>query len=161
MSRWPWCHEPVVIWAGPRLGIWITALVATAGTIAASWVDHRVFGRGIARWWSAAGHDGGTSLLARLTALFHRAPFAVVAGSGLTPLPFLPFKVLAFGAGYPLGPYLAAVATGRFPRYVLLAWLGAALRIPTWLVVAASLVLLIPLFKELEWRRPWRARNAS
>ncbi len=36
-------HEPVVIWYGPRLGVWMTALIATAGTVAAAWVDHRLF----------------------------------------------------------------------------------------------------------------------
>src|SRR3989442_2741467 len=36
-------HEPVVIWYGARLGVWPTALVATAGTVAAALVDHRLF----------------------------------------------------------------------------------------------------------------------
>ncbi len=36
-------HEPVVIWYGVHWGVWPTALVATAGTVAASAVDHRMF----------------------------------------------------------------------------------------------------------------------
>src|SRR6266536_3226603 len=36
-------HEPAIVWAGARLGIWTTAVIATAGTVLASWVDHRVF----------------------------------------------------------------------------------------------------------------------
>src|SRR6266480_3403904 len=36
-------HEPAIVWAGARLGIWTTAVIATAGTVLASWVDHLVF----------------------------------------------------------------------------------------------------------------------
>src|SRR5437016_2855355 len=42
-------HEPAVIWYGARLGVWPTTLVATAGTVAAALVDHRVFVPLIAR----------------------------------------------------------------------------------------------------------------
>src|SRR2546426_9010179 len=42
-------HEPVVIWYGARHGVWPTALVATAGTVAAALVDHRLFVPLIAR----------------------------------------------------------------------------------------------------------------
>ena len=36
-------HEPVIIWYGAQVGIWSTAGIATAGTLVASWVDHRLF----------------------------------------------------------------------------------------------------------------------
>ncbi len=35
-------HEPVVIWYGARHGVWPTALVATAGTVVAALLDHRL-----------------------------------------------------------------------------------------------------------------------
>src|SRR4029077_9399449 len=35
-------HEPAIIWYGPRLGIWPTPLIATAGTMLAALVDHRL-----------------------------------------------------------------------------------------------------------------------
>jgi membrane protein YqaA with SNARE-associated domain len=139
-------HEPVVIWYGPRLGIFPTALVATAGTVAASWVDHRIFATRIAAFWSRTRYHPAA-------AWFERAPFAVVAASGLTPLPFFPFKVMAFAVRYPLGRYLAAVATGRLPRYLLLAWLGAALELPTWPFVVAFGVLLLPALRGVRWQQ--------
>src|SRR2546426_11490174 len=37
--------------------------------------------------------------------IFRRFPFTVITLSGLTPLPFFPFKALAFATGYPLGKY--------------------------------------------------------
>jgi membrane protein YqaA with SNARE-associated domain len=144
-------HEPVVVWYGPRLGIWITAAVATAGTVAASWADHRVFAPVIG---SALRRDGWHSRLAGpVTRAFGRAPFAILALSGVTPLPFAPFKALAFAARYPLPAYLAAVATGRFPRYALLAWLGTAFTIPIPILIAAFGLFLLPSLGTWLWRR--------
>lgn len=150
-------HEPVVVWYGAHLGAWNTALVATAGTVLASWVDHRVFVPLITR----AGRDRELPRLARaLMSLFNRAPFAVIAISGLTPLPFFPFKALAFAARYPLGRYLAAVAVGRLPRYFLLAWLGAVINIPFWALGALFLLLAVPSLRLLGRRRTAPAGQA-
>lgn len=141
-------HEPAVIWYGPRLGVWLTAWVATAGTVAAAWVDHRLFVPLVQRL------PGGRRVTAGwVQRTFARAPFAVLALSGLTPLPFFPFKALAFTARYPLHPYLAAVALGRLPRYLLLAWLGVAIHIPAWLFGALCVLLLIPSMRMLLWPR--------
>ena len=143
-------HEPVVIWYGARLGIWTTALVATAGAVAAAWVDHRLFVPLVQRLAARRGVSGGG-----LSRLFGRAPFAILALSGLTPLPFFPFKTLAFRTRYPLGPYLAAVAAGRLPRYLLLAWLGLAVHVPAWLLASLFILLMIPSLGGLLWpRRP-------
>ncbi len=73
------------------------------------------------------------------------------------PLPFFPFKAMAFADRYPLGRYLAAVAAGRFPRYALLAWLGVAMSIPPWTLVALTLLLITPSLKVLIWK----PRNAK
>jgi membrane protein YqaA with SNARE-associated domain len=150
-------HEPVVVWYGSRIGALSTAVVATAGTVLASWVDHRVFIPLITR----ATRDRELPRLASgLMRLFNRAPFAVIAISGLTPLPFFPFKALAFAAHYPLTPYLAAVAVGRLPRYFLLAWLGAAIHVPFWALGALFLLLAVPSLRLLGRRRPLPAQGA-
>src|SRR5256714_9498607 len=36
-------HEPAIIWYGPRLGVWTTTLVGTAGTGPAALAGHRLF----------------------------------------------------------------------------------------------------------------------
>jgi membrane protein YqaA with SNARE-associated domain len=147
-------HEPVIVWYGPRLGIGVTALVATAGTVAAAWVDHRLFlpliQRLAARRRAA---DPGAAPRGILKA-FARAPFAIIALSGLTPLPFFPFKAMAFTHGYPLGRYIAAVAAGRLPRYALLAWLGIVVHVPAWALALLFVLLLIPSLRMLVWPRP-------
>src|SRR5881296_644336 len=138
-------HEPAVIWYGARLGVWPTALVATAGTVAAALVDHRIFvpliRRAAARRRSRAAHPGPAARA--WLRLFARGPFATIALSGLTPLPFFPFKALAFTTGCPAGKYTVAVAARCVPRYALLAWLGAAVQVPVWMMVALFALLTI------------------
>jgi uncharacterized membrane protein YdjX (TVP38/TMEM64 family) len=68
--------------------------------------------------------------------LFMKYPFAVIVVAGFTPIPFFPFKFLSFSLRYPLARYLIALLVGRFPRYVLLAWIGHVIQIPTWLLIA-------------------------
>src|SRR5256886_41552 len=82
-------HEPAVIWYSARLGVWPTTLVASAGTVAAALLDHQVFVPLIRRAATrAVPRAADPGLAARgLPRLFARAPFAVIALSGLTPLP--------------------------------------------------------------------------
>ncbi len=167
-------HEPAVIWYGSRLGVWPTTFVATAGTVLAALVDHRVFvpliARAAARRARTPGlkpglgaspslrTDPGPSVpsqgATRPERIFRRWPFAVIALSGLTPLPFFPFKALAFTTGYPITRYAGAVATRSLPRYALLAWLGAAVRLPVWLLAALFALLLIPSLRMVLWPPP-------
>jgi membrane protein YqaA with SNARE-associated domain len=143
-------HEPVVIWFGAHHGIWRTAFVATLGTVFAAWVDHRVFVPLIGKVRHTPFFAEGA--VGWLRARFARVPFLVLAVSGITPLPFFPFKAMAFAEHYPLARYLSAVAVGRFPRYVLLAWLGVVIQIPTWILVALFAVMLLPSAR-LVWKR--------
>jgi membrane protein YqaA with SNARE-associated domain len=144
-------HEPVIVWYGAHTGVWTTALVATCGTIAASWVDHAVFAPFIWRLdWQRLSAGG---LVAWIRSRFARAPFAVIALSGLTPLPFFPFKALAFAARYPRGRYLAAVGIGRFPRYVVMAWFGHVIQVPPWALAAGFALLIAPTARRLLWKR--------
>jgi len=148
-------HEPVVIWYGPRLGVWATALLATTGTVAAAWVDHRLLAPMVGRLAARRRVTGARPPL--LERWFAKAPFAILATSGITPLPFFPFKVLAFAVRYPRLPYLAAVAVGRLPRYALLAWLGALVRLPGWALLLVFALLLLPSLRMI----PWPTRNAN
>ena len=147
-------HEPAIIWYGPRLGVWTTTLVGTAGTMLAAVVDHRVFAPLIGRM--ARRRSGSSSLSPVRTwpeRLFRRFPVATIALSGLTPLPFFPFKALAFATGCPAGKYTAAVAARCLPRYALLAWLGATVRVPAWAMAALFMLLMVPSVRLVWWPR--------
>lgn len=139
-------HEPAVIWYGARLGIWPTAFIATAGTVLAALVDHRLFVPLMER--IRARRHAPPAFMERG---FRRWPFLILALSGLTPLPFFPFKVLAFSTGYPLDRYAGAVAVRSLPRYALLAWLGTAVTLPAWLLVTLFALLMIPSLRMVLW----------
>src|SRR5438093_6765478 len=145
-------HEPAIIWYGPRLGIWTTTLVATAGTVLAAAVDHRVLAPLIGRM-ARRTRSGGQGVRTWPERLFRRFPFGAIALSGLTPLPFFPFKALAFATGCPAGKYAAAVAARCLPRYALLAWLGAAVQLPAWVMVALFALLMVPSLRMVWWPR--------
>src|ERR1043165_9221096 len=144
-------HEPAVIWFGPRLGVVTTALIATAGTAAAAWTDHRLFAARISRLTRYSAAVSTPPVALRWVV---RGPVAVIALSGITPLPFFPFKVLAFAARYPRERYVAAVAAGRLPRYLLLAWLGMTVRLPPWARAAAGVLLSFPTLRLLRCPTP-------
>jgi membrane protein YqaA with SNARE-associated domain len=127
-------HEPVVIYFGSNGNVWYTALAASIGTLIAGFLDHSVFVP-VMNLQSLAGYKdkGWYQKIARL---FMKYPFLVIMITGFTPIPFFPFKFLAFSVHYPLWKYLGALLTGRFPRYVMLAWLGSLFEIPTWALFA-------------------------
>lgn len=65
---------------------------------------------------------------------FATAPFQTVVIFAFTPLPFWVARAVAILRGYPLRKFLLATALGRFPRYLVYAWLGELLHVPAlWL----------------------------
>lgn len=125
-------HEPAVILAGGTLGVLPTVIAATIGTGLAAYVDHRLFGK----WLAKRERPGG--LAGWLLARFERAPSTVLAASGVLPVPAWPFKVAALSSGMSRARYVAALTTGRVPRFALLAIFGRALSLPPSVVVAIS-----------------------
>lgn len=127
-------HEPVVIWYGSQGSIWWTAVAASIGTMFAGYLDHSVF-TPVMNLQGLAGYKekGWYQKAARL---FMKYPFAVLAVAGFTPVPFFPFKFLSFSLHYPLKKYLPALLIGRFPRYVVLAYIGSFFQIPAWAMFA-------------------------
>ena len=67
---------------------------------------------------------------------FARAPITTIILFAATPLPFWVARSLAILHRYPLRRFMLATAVGRFPRFFVYAWLGSALSIPTYLIIA-------------------------
>ncbi len=67
---------------------------------------------------------------------FARGPFVTTVVFAFTPLPFWVARILAILDGYSFPRYLLASLVGRLPRIFFYAWLGNALRLPTWALVA-------------------------
>jgi ribonucleoside-triphosphate reductase len=152
-------HEPVVIYFGSNGNVWYTAVAASIGTLIAGFLDHSVFVP-VMNLQSLAGYKdkGWYQKIARL---FMRYPFLVIVVTGVTPIPLFPFRFLAFSFPYP-----RALLSGRFPRYVMLAWVGSLFDIPTWmlfaffgLVIAVYAVKAIP--KAVDYIRQARKRRTA
>lgn len=132
-------HEPALIWFGKHGSVLAAALAASAGTLVAGWLDHTVF----VPVMNLQGLSGYKDLgwYRKLAGWFSRQPFWTLVLTGFTPIPFFPFKFLAFSVHYPMRRYLAALLVGRFPRYVALAWLGRLIAIPDWLLIGFFLAI--------------------
>ncbi|MEJ2338582.1 MAG: hypothetical protein P8Y15_06775 [Gemmatimonadales bacterium] len=126
-------HEPVLIYFGKFAA-------ATVGTVVAGVMDHTVFVPVLNHRTVIAYKN--KKLYKRSIDYFLKYPFATLVVAGFTPIPFFPFKFLSFSIHYPLKKYLAAQVVARYPRYFLLAWLGAATDIPNWLLFAAFLLVI-------------------
>ena len=77
------------------------------------------------------------------------------------PVPFFPFKFLSFSIHYRLWKYIGTIVVSKFPRYFLLALLGATIPIPPWILIT-TVVVVIGLYGvkgiPLVWKR-WRGRD--
>jgi membrane protein YqaA with SNARE-associated domain len=136
-------HEPGVLYFAKYYDpIWI-ALAATAGSVIATFADYAVVGHAVDHPVFAGTRESRVFRWALRT--MRRAPFAIVVLFSFTPLPISVIRILAPASGYPITRYIAAQVVGRLPRFYALAWLGSAILIPGWALLAllcASVLLL-------------------
>lgn len=154
-------HEPVLVYFGKFANLWITAGAATAGTLAAGYMDHTVFTPLLNLEGRQAYKEG--TLYRKGVRWFTRWPFATLVVAGFTPIPFWPFKFLSFSAHYPMRRYLAALAVGRFPRYLILAWVGKAFEVPNWILFGLFLAIIVLYLVKAgpSALERWRSRGAD
>jgi membrane protein YqaA with SNARE-associated domain len=154
-------HEPVLIYFGKFANLWLAATAATAGTVVAGLMDHAVFVP-VLNLQSIQSYKD-KRLYRKAISYFMRFPFPTLLVAGFTPIPFFPFKFLCFSIHYPMWKYVSALVVSRFPRYYLLAWLGAEFQIPNWILIA-SFVFIIALYVAKagpEVLARWRKRRAA
>ena len=134
-------HEVALLDYGTHQPLLLTTLTATVGTVVAGYLDWRVFVP-LFNWDRLEPYKERRWVRALLTR-FQRAPFMVVLLTAATPIPFFPFKMMAFSVGYPLRRYLTAVTLARAPRYLAIAWVGDALDPPLWVLALILLTVLL------------------
>jgi membrane protein YqaA with SNARE-associated domain len=133
-------HEPAVLYfARFYHPVWV-ALAGTIGTVVVSFADYAVVE-------AAMRHprvSGATEKALFKWALkwMVRYPFWIIVLFSLTPLPMAVVRILAPASRYPVGRYVAAQIVGRFPRFLLLAWIGHAFVMPAWLLVVMMGVMV-------------------
>ncbi|MGH7540605.1 MAG: hypothetical protein ACRELC_06380 [Gemmatimonadota bacterium] len=154
-------HEPVLLYFGKVANLWLTAVAATAGTIVAGIMDHAVFVP-VLNLKSLRSYKD-KPFYRKAIRYFMRWPFPTLIVSGFTPIPFFPFKFLAFSIHYPVWKYVTALVVARFPRYYLLALIGSTFPVPNWILIA-SVVVILGLYAvnggPAVWAR-WRARRGG
>src|SRR5262245_60443645 len=94
--------------------------------------------------------------LTQALAKFPAASFVALMVARATPLPDAPLKLVAAAVGYSPLRYGLAIFLGALPYYYALAWVGEVVKIPTWILVTASVAIV--LFAGVDW---WRRRRAS
>lgn len=140
-SVFPFPHEPAVLFFAQFYDpLWI-ALAATAGSIIASFSDYALVGAALHT--RALAGTRNSRVFKWAVGRMQRWPFAIVVLFSFLPLPISVIRVLAPASGYPIGRYIVAQLVGRLPRFYILALIGQALVVPTWVLLA--LTLLIPL----------------
>jgi membrane protein YqaA with SNARE-associated domain len=100
------------------------ALMATVGSSIGGFVTYRLARRG---GKEALEHRFSRRTVDKVCKIFGRWGFGAIAVPALLPppVPMVPFLFAAGAMQYPAGKFLAALAFGRIPRYMLLAYLAA------------------------------------
>ncbi len=132
----PAAYEPTLMFFGRLYPPLLIAAVGTAANAYVEFLDYHLLARlGDTRPYRRLRQH---PLFDRAVRLFDRRPFFTVWMFAWSPLPFWMVRLLAPAARYPVRRYLAATALGRFPRFWLLAALGAVFMPPTWLLVTVA-----------------------
>lgn len=143
-------HEPGVLYFAKYYTPFWIALAATAGSLIASFADYALVDAA-SRHPIFAGTRGSRLYRWAIIAM-KRFPFAIVVLFSFTPLPISVVRILAPASEYPIGRYIAAQIVGRFPRFFLLALIGRAVMIPTWVLVAMFAALAFGVFLSVRGR---------
>jgi membrane protein YqaA with SNARE-associated domain len=75
--------------------------------------------------------------------VFGRAPFLLILGSALLPVPFYPVKILAIASDYSVARFCLALVLGRLPRFYLLALGGQKVHAPNSAYASAAVALAL------------------
>jgi membrane protein YqaA with SNARE-associated domain len=129
----PTAFEPLIMEAAKWERVLPVTVVATAAYMYMEYVNWHVY-----EW--VLGWERLASLRSRPSVrwgirLFGRSPFWMVVVFAFTPMPFFAARALAILYRYPLPRFLLATLIGRAPRFLIYAWFGEALHVPTWLLV--------------------------
>jgi uncharacterized membrane protein YdjX (TVP38/TMEM64 family) len=122
---------------------WAVATLASIATAIAAIIDYHLVRRVFRVRTLAAVQQH--PLFTRAERWAKVAPFLTTFVFAALPLPFAIPRVLMPLSGYPLPRYVTAAALGRFPHVFLLATLGQAIEIPSWIsqaLVGGGIALL-------------------
>ena len=129
----PTAFEPLIMEAAKWESVLAVTLVATASYMYMEYVNWYVYAW-VLGWERLAALRSRPSVRWGIR-MFGRSPFWMVVVFAFTPLPFFVARALAILYRYPLPQFLLATLVGRAPRFLIYAWFGDALHVPTWMLV--------------------------
>lgn len=145
----PATYEPILAATGRFYPPLLVALVGIAGTLYIEYINYYLYRAALihprlegARTHPSVRAASGFRLVRWTVGFFRRSPFFCVWLCAWSPLPYWAVRFLAPFTGYPVRPYLFATFLGRAPRLWAYAALGLILPIPTWLLLAAPVLMI-------------------
>jgi len=133
-------NEPVLLAAAKSYPPAMVAIAGTIGCIVAIIIDYSLIGWLVNQRLIRRELDDST-WFRWSQKVFGRAPFVLVLGSALMPVPFYPVKILAIASDYPVSRFCAALILGRLPRFYLLALAGQKVQAPKSALLSATIGL--------------------
>jgi membrane protein YqaA with SNARE-associated domain len=137
-------HEPAMLYFAKFYDPFWCALAGTIGSLIACYADYAMVGAAMRH--RALTKTRNSRLFQWSTKWMKRYPFVITVLFSFTPLPIAIVRILAPAVEYPVRRYMLAQIVGRFPRFYILAWIGHAIMIPTWVILGLGIVLLLAFF---------------
>ncbi|UCE39737.1 MAG: VTT domain-containing protein [Candidatus Aminicenantes bacterium] len=133
-------HEPVLLYFGKFYQPLTVALVAIPSTLLTEILNYSTF-KFITdlRIFTKLKEK---KAIHKTVQFFNKAPFGTLWVAGITPIPFYPLRFLVVLARYPIHKYILAVFLSRFPRFIILAYVGYKIQIPDYLLIALFVALI-------------------
>lgn len=138
----PLPYDPAVVYLGTLYPIWLVVLVGVVGTVIIEFWNMELLARILSR--EGTRRFRGHHVTRWLLEWYQKAPFFTLVFTCVVPIvPHYPMRILATLANYPMWKYQLSVILGRGARYVWLALLGVALKVPPWILLVLSLAFLV------------------
>jgi len=137
----PAAQEPIIMIFARLYPATVVAAVATVSATAVEYVNYRLFDAAVhSRLLRSA---RSSRQIQRVVRWFEWQPFMTVAFCALTPIPFVLARIVAVAAGYPAQRFLAANASGRFPRFWAYGALGTLIPLSTRSLLIAGVAITV------------------
>lgn len=130
----PTAYEPLIMEAAKYSGVLPVSVVALVMYLHAEIINWHVYSWVLS--WQRLSSVRASRGVRWGVDHFGKNPFMTTIVFAFTPLPFWAARSLAILHRYSIRRFLAATALGRYPRFLVYAWLGELLRVPTVLLIA-------------------------
>lgn len=133
-------HEPMLLYFGKFYNPLTVALVAIPSTLLTEMLNYSCFKYVTDLKFFVKLRE--KNAVKKTIQFFNKAPFLTLWVAGITPIPFYPLRFLVVIARYPVIKYIVAVFLSRFPRFIILAYIGLKLQFPDYMLILLFAVLI-------------------